>query len=63
MPEPLIPSVVLAGGLVSKLGNDAQRDAFLTPMIEGRTTLAFAYAERQGRYDPEDCETTATNRS
>jgi alkylation response protein AidB-like acyl-CoA dehydrogenase len=60
VPEPYIPSVVLAGGLLSRLGNDAQVEKFLAPMLEGRTSLAFAYAERQGRYEPNDCETTAT---
>lgn len=60
VPEPYIPSVVLAGGLLSKLGNDAQVEKFLAPMLEGRTTLAFAYAERQARYEACDCETTAT---
>jgi len=59
VPEPLIPSVVLAGGLVSRLGSDAQRESFLTPMIEGRTSLALAYAERQSRYDLRDCQTRA----
>ncbi|MGH0037449.1 MAG: acyl-CoA dehydrogenase family protein [Myxococcota bacterium] len=60
VPEPYIASVVLAGGLVSRLGSEAQREAFLTPMIEGQTSLALAYAEKQGRYDPCDCLTTAT---
>jgi len=60
VPEPYIASVVLAGGLLSKLGNDAQVEKFLAPMLEGRTTLAFAYAERQARYEASDCETTAT---
>lgn len=59
VPEPVIPSVVLAGGLVSKLGTQAQLDAFLAPMIEGRTSLALAYAERQSRYDLQDCKTSA----
>jgi alkylation response protein AidB-like acyl-CoA dehydrogenase len=59
VPEPIIPSVVLAGGLLSRLGSDAQRAAFLTPMIEGQKSLAFAYAERQSRYDAADCLTTA----
>jgi alkylation response protein AidB-like acyl-CoA dehydrogenase len=59
VPEPMIPSVVLAGGLVSKLGTPAQLDAFLAPMIEGRTSLALAYAERQNRYQLADCRTTA----
>jgi len=59
VPEPILPSVVLAGGLLSRLGDEAQRGAFLAPMIEGRTSLAFAYAERQSRYDAADCRTTA----
>ncbi|MFN2424882.1 MAG: acyl-CoA dehydrogenase family protein [Candidatus Binatia bacterium] len=60
VPEPYIPSVVLAGGLLSRLGSDAQVEKFLAPMLEGRTTLSLAYAERQARFDVFDCETTAT---
>ncbi|HYC54118.1 MAG TPA: acyl-CoA dehydrogenase family protein [Candidatus Binatia bacterium] len=60
VPEPYIPSVVLAGGLLSRLGTDEQTQAFLSPMLEGRTSLAFAYAERQSRYNLADCQTTAT---
>jgi len=52
--------VVLAGALVSRLGTAQQIEGSLAPMLEGRTSLAFAYAERQGRYDPYDCETKAT---
>jgi alkylation response protein AidB-like acyl-CoA dehydrogenase len=59
VPEPFIPSVVLAGGILSEVGTDAQRDAYLTPMVEGRTTLAFAYAEKQSRYNLNDCLTRA----
>jgi len=61
-PEPIVPSVVLAGGLLSRLGTDAQRERFLTPMIEGRTSLALAYAERQSRFAPNDCRTRAEQR-
>ena len=57
--EPVIPSVVLAGGILSEAGTDAQREAFLTPMIEGSTTLAFAYSEKQSRYNLSDCLTKA----
>ncbi len=60
--EPLIPSVVLAGGLLSELGTAAQREQFLTPMIEGRTSLALAYGERQSRYSANDCQTRAEKR-
>jgi alkylation response protein AidB-like acyl-CoA dehydrogenase len=60
VPEPYIASVVLAGGLLSRLGTPAQIEKFLAPMLEGKTTLAFAYAERQSRYEPEDVETKAS---
>ncbi|NQZ98866.1 MAG: acyl-CoA dehydrogenase family protein [Myxococcales bacterium] len=59
VPEPLLPSVVLAGGLISRLGTEAQVKAFLEPMVEGETSLALAYAERQSRYCLSDCLTTA----
>lgn len=59
VPEPLIPSVALAGGLLSRHGTEAQVEQFLAPMVEGRTSLALAYAERQSRYDLADCRTRA----
>ncbi len=59
VPEPFIASVVLAGGILSDHGDEAQREAYLTPMIEGQTSLAFAYAESQSRYNLSDCLTRA----
>jgi alkylation response protein AidB-like acyl-CoA dehydrogenase len=59
VPEPMIASVVLAGGLLSRFGNNAQVEAFLAPMVEGRSSLALAYAERQSRYELADCKTVA----
>jgi alkylation response protein AidB-like acyl-CoA dehydrogenase len=59
VPEPFIASVVLAAGILSELGDEAQREAYLTPMIEGQTSLAFAYAEPQSRYNLSDCLTRA----
>jgi alkylation response protein AidB-like acyl-CoA dehydrogenase len=59
VPEPILASVVLAGGLISRLGMPQQVERFLAPMIEGRTSLALAYAERQSRYCLHDCLTTA----
>jgi alkylation response protein AidB-like acyl-CoA dehydrogenase len=59
VPEPIIASVVLAGGLISRLGSDAQVKQFLAPMIQGKKSLALAYTERQSRYDLADCLTTA----
>jgi alkylation response protein AidB-like acyl-CoA dehydrogenase len=62
VPEPIVPSVVLAGGLLSRLGSEEQRARFLAPMIEGRSSLALAYAERQSRYTLSDCQTRAERR-
>jgi len=62
VPEPFLASVVLAGGLVSKLGSEAQVAEWLAPMLEGRSSLALAYAERQSRYNLADCATRAERR-
>ncbi len=59
VPEPLIASAVLAGTAVWKSGSTAQSKAILEPMIEGRTSLALAWGERQGRYDARNVATTA----
>jgi alkylation response protein AidB-like acyl-CoA dehydrogenase len=62
VPEPLLASVVLAGGLVSRLGSAAQVEQFLAPMVEGKSSLALAYVEKQSRYDLADCATRAEQR-
>ena len=59
VPEPFISSVVVAGGLVSKIGSEEQVETFLTPMMSGNSTIAFAQHERQNRYDTNDCLTKA----
>jgi alkylation response protein AidB-like acyl-CoA dehydrogenase len=60
VPEPYLASVVLGGMTLARAGNAAQHDAYLTPMIEGETSLALAYSEAQSRYDVGSVETTAT---
>ncbi|UEM07810.1 acyl-CoA dehydrogenase (plasmid) [Skermanella rosea] len=57
--EPYLASVVLGGGLLSRLGADAQREAVLPQVIAGETILALAYAEPSGGYDPFWIETKA----
>ena len=49
VPEPFIPSVVLAGMAIAKSGDAAQQQRLLSPMIAGKTTLALAYAEQDSR--------------
>ncbi len=60
VPEPYLASVVLGGMTLARAGNEAQHEAYLTPMIEGETSLALAYSEAQSRYDVGAVETTAT---
>ena len=59
VPEPFIPSVILGGMAILRAGDAAQHGRWLAPMIEGKTTLALAYAERQGRYHVTDVQTRA----
>ena len=58
--EPFFPTVVLFGGLLSRAGDEAQRGAVLENLISGQTLGAFAYVERQSRFEISDCKTTAT---
>jgi alkylation response protein AidB-like acyl-CoA dehydrogenase len=41
--EPYLATVILGGGLVAALGSQAQREALLLPLIDGRLQLAFAH--------------------
>ena len=50
-PEPIIPSVVLAGRPLALGGNAQQKDAWLKPIIAGEKVLALAYTKRGGRFD------------
>jgi len=43
---PYLPTVVLGGGIVSKLADAHQRQALLGPVIEGKSRLAFAVADQ-----------------
>src|SRR5688572_2152362 len=46
VPEPYLPSVVLAGSAIMMGGSDEQQQRLLGPMLEGSSSLAFAYAEK-----------------
>jgi alkylation response protein AidB-like acyl-CoA dehydrogenase len=51
-PEPLIPSIALAGRAIA-LGGSAQHKAqWLAPAIAGSKVLALAHTARRGRFDP-----------
>jgi len=59
VPEPILPSLIAASPLL-RLGTEEQKAAFLTPMIEGSTSLALAYAEAESRFDVHNVATRAT---
>lgn len=50
-PEPLIPSVVLAGHMLAAAGTAEQKAKWLEPVMAGDAVLACAYAERGSRFD------------
>jgi len=60
VPEPYLASVVLGGMTLARAGSAAQLETYLSPMIEGETTLALAAAESTSRYDLSSVETRAT---
>lgn len=60
VPEPYLASVIHAGTALVRAGTPAQLERWLAPMIDGRTSLALAHAERGHRFDPRPRSTTAT---
>ncbi len=58
VPEPIVASLV-AGVAILAAGDDAQHQAYLAPLVEGKASLALAWAEADGRYDPARIATRA----
>jgi alkylation response protein AidB-like acyl-CoA dehydrogenase len=58
-PEPLIPSLALAGQVLAASGSAEQKRAWLEPAIAGDKVLALAYAEAGSRFDLAKVGTTA----
>lgn len=56
--EPYLQTVVIGGGALKHAGGPIA-DAMIPEIIAGNTTIAFAYAEPQGRYDLANLRTTA----
>ena len=57
--EPFLPSILLAGNLISKLGSKEQTDSIIPSIIGGESRYVFAYAEPQSRFDLFDVKTSA----
>ncbi len=58
--EPYLANVVLAGGILARTANDAQKERWLHPIIGGELHATLAYHEPQSRYALADVATTAT---
>ena len=57
--EPYFATVVLGGALVRHGASAAQRATLVPRIADGSLLLAFAWMERQSRYNPADVKTTA----
>jgi alkylation response protein AidB-like acyl-CoA dehydrogenase len=57
--EPFLANVVLAGGVLKRAANDAQKAEWLSGIIDGSRHAALAFAEPQARYDIANIATTA----
>ena len=60
--EPYLSSVVLGGQLIQRAGTQAQKEDILPKLIGGELKLAFAYVERQARYNLSDVEFKAESK-
>lgn len=57
--EPYLPTVLLFGGLLQRGGSDHQRATWLPKIIDGSCQGAFAFLERQSRFEMTDVATRA----
>jgi alkylation response protein AidB-like acyl-CoA dehydrogenase len=57
--EPYLATVLLFGGLLQKGGSAEQQAAHIPKIIDGSCLGAFAYLERQSRFELADVKTTA----
>ncbi|MEM6302519.1 MAG: acyl-CoA dehydrogenase [Pseudomonadota bacterium] len=59
--EPYLATVVLYGGLLRAAGSEAQKAQYIPSIVDGSTLGAFAYIERQSRYELTDILTSASS--
>jgi alkylation response protein AidB-like acyl-CoA dehydrogenase len=57
--EPFVATVLLFGGLIQAAGTSAQQEAWLPRIIGGEVQGAFAFLERQSRFELADVAATA----
>lgn len=52
--EPYLASIILGGQLIQQAGSEAQKEALIPALIAGELKLAFAYVERNSRFNLAD---------
>ncbi|GAC32946.1 acyl-CoA dehydrogenase family protein [Paraglaciecola polaris] len=57
--EPFVATVLMFGGLLNKSANAALQDTYIEKIIDGSLQGAFAYLERQSRFELADVKTQA----
>lgn len=57
--EPVIPVILLAGGILEHAGTEAQKETWLPKIIDGSAMAAFAHCEHEGRYNLDFIQTKA----
>ena len=57
--EPYVSTVIVAGGMLARVGSEAQKEEWLAKIAAGETMIAFAFAEPTGRYNLAGLRTTA----
>ncbi|MFL6606569.1 MAG: acyl-CoA dehydrogenase family protein [Steroidobacteraceae bacterium] len=60
--EPVLEEIVVAGGLLARAADAAQKQAWLPRLIGGEAHLALAHFEHTARFDLTDVRTLASNR-
>lgn len=58
-PEPFVPAIILAGGVLRHSDNPALNEAMVPGLIEGEVIPALAWQETANEYDPAAIATTA----
>ena len=58
--EPYLANILLAGGILQRTADDAQKERWLQPIMGGELHATLAYLEPQARFDLANIETTAT---
>ena len=59
--EPYLANIVLAGGVLKRAANDAQKARWLSPLIAGELQATLAFVEPQAGYDLSNVATIASS--